>query len=103
MPSSHSVEIESPSGIGSLSRKDSEESTAVEYSLQVRQKMITVLPSAPPVASGVKEITGMVQAIDNPRFIRVGETFTLHLEDGRKLNVIIKDGGTIGTPGGGFY
>jgi hypothetical protein len=93
------------SGIGYLKRKDNEETARVKYSLRVRQETIQTTPGAPRVR-GLMDISGAVEPLGDPRFIRrnLAEPLTLFLEDGRKSDISVVDTyGTISASGGGFY
>ncbi len=98
--------IESPTGVGEL-RKAGEHLAGVSYRLQVRQEfMISESVSGQEEIPGIQEISGEVTVTEAERMqvqvlrsMSSGELLTLHLSDGRRLNVYA----TKGDPLSGTY
>ena len=59
----------------------------------------------PPIQEGLKQIVGTIRGSSSWDLMHlVGKSFTLHLEDGRKLECLLKnaDGAVVGTGGEDF-
>ena len=91
--------IESPNGVGEL-RKAGEHLAGVSYRLQVRQEFnISESVSGQAEIPGMLEISGEVTVIEAERMqahvlqgMNSGELLTLHLSDGRRLDVYAPKG-----------
>lgn len=83
--------VESPTGKGGLHRQD-EFIREVAYRLTVSQEVTETDPGREPI-KGQMEIGGKVIAPNNPIGVAdlTGEELTLHLEDGRRLDLFISD------------
>jgi hypothetical protein len=105
MPTSKILEI--ASGNGHLQRSASE-ATAVKYRLVVGQRMVEALPNAPAIP-GMITITGRIESSNDPTQLAnlyaggPRERYTLHLEDGRKLDLYLGNGSGSISPDGSFY
>jgi hypothetical protein len=85
--------IETPEGLGNIYRND-QKIADVRYALQVNQEYSiarTLGRSSPSEVPGVKNITGKIEVLKGERNL-MGETLTLHLEDGHELKFVASQG-----------
>lgn len=92
--------LETIEGTGRLFEKD-KFVLDVRYHLEVYQQVVQTGPGKPPVR-GLKEVVGKLSYDDPIHFYSlVGQDLTLHLADGRTLDLFLKDNhGTIAPRGG---
>ena len=85
--------VEHLSGRGIVFEKDGEELGEADYEIDVLQTIIDVGTKGDPDAEleGLKETGGRFLDFDLTTSMIEGKTLTLHLEDGRRLDIIPHD------------
>lgn len=85
--------VEQLSGRGIVFEKDGEELGEADYEIDVLQTIIDVGTKDDPDAEleGLKETGGRFLDFDLTTAMIEGKTLTLHLEDGRRLDIIPRD------------
>ena len=87
---------ERPSGPGEIRNEAGEYVAKVRYSLEVRREfVITETFGGRDKLSGPLVISGKIVIVDGERVLTGDDLVTLHLEDGRKLEIWAKEGDPI--------
>lgn len=83
---------EQSTGEGLVYRKDGSFVANVKYALQVIQEFIdTTTKDGPGTLPGLKDVVGRVTGLDTFALLSEGAELTLHLEDGRRLDFLVKN------------
>jgi hypothetical protein len=77
--------VENPSGIGKITKNDV--SINVLYNITVKQEYIDNIPAQ-------QDIRGRISFLPEakPLFLDVGEQYTLHIDDGRQMEILLFSG-----------